>query len=371
MSVHQLKDGRWYVEYRDKSKKSGRAREYFGRGLEAEKQARERNESLSLRPYTPSTPSEGANTLNDLAESYIQAKIGSMQKTSLDALNYKLQSIILPELGHRSALRITDSVMDRYVAKRLNTDLTVWAGPKTKKKIVLDKNGMPKKISRSTVHRELTDIIAILNWSVKRKYIKVNPLAGYEKPKKDNAVIEPPTMAEIQALLQHSAAHLRRCLVISFYTGLRPGQTELLSLKWNAVDLRAKTILIRSSRKGGPISRTVPIHTAFLKLLKKWKKEDKDKTAEEIITYKGQPVQRIKKAFYAAKKRAGITRRLRAYDFRHAFATMLLSEAGDLKSTSEILGHSRIQTTMDIYQHTNSKMHRKTINKLPALTVPD
>jgi len=51
MSVHQLKDGRWIVQYRDKSKKSGYSREYFGRGLEGEKKARLRNKALSLNSY--------------------------------------------------------------------------------------------------------------------------------------------------------------------------------------------------------------------------------------------------------------------------------------------------------------------------------
>ena len=173
------------------------------------------------------------------------------------------------------------------------------------------------------------------------------------------------------ALLKHSADHLRRCLLISFFTGLRLGQKELLSLQWKAVDLVAGTILITSARRGGPRSRFVPIHPTLLKFLKKWRIEDKDKKAPEIITYRCQSVQRIKKAFYAAKKRAGINRRLRIYNFRHSFATTVLGQEADLKSTSEIMGHSRPDTTMKHYQHTNLKLHRKTINKLPELNLPD
>jgi len=52
---------------------------------------------------------------------------------------------------------------------------------------------------------------------------------------------------------------------------------------------------------------------------------------------------------FAAKKRAGINRRLRIYDFRHSFATTVLGQEADLKSTSEILGHSRPETTMKHY----------------------
>ena len=70
------------------------------------------------------------------------------------------------------------------------------------------------------------------------------------------------------------------------------------------------------------------------------------------------------------QKKAGITRRLRPYDFRHAFATWVLGEGVDLKSTSEILGHSSAKITTKIYQHTNMAMRREVINKLPVLEVP-
>jgi len=373
LAVQQLKDGRWIVEYRDESKKCGRTREYFGRGLEGERKARARNDDLDLGSYTRRTRTAQSIKFENLSEDYLQAKAGIMEKTSMDAIYYKLESIILPEIGHLQAIRITPRRMDQYVSKRLKQNVTVWTGPEgnKKRKIVLDENGDPRKISRSTVHREVTDIMAILNWAVKREYIKHNPLANYEKPKRDDTIIDPPTIKEIEALLKHSSDHLRRCILISFYTGLRPGQKELLSLQWDAVDLRSKTIQIRSSRKGGPRSRLVPIHPSLLKFLKKWKIQDKGKPSPEIITYQNKPIKRIKKAFSAAKKRAGITRRLRIYDFRHSFATTVLGKDGDLKSASEIMGHSRTETTMQIYQHTNTKLHRKTINKLPELNLPD
>jgi integrase len=120
------------------------------------------------------------------------------------------------------------------------------------------------------------------------------------------------------------------------------------------VDLVAEPILITSARRGGPRFRLVPIHPTLLKSLKTWKLKDKDK-----------------KAFYAAKNRAGINRRLRIYDFRHSFTTTVLGQEADLKSRAKIQGHSRPDTTMKHYQQTNLKLHRKTINKLPELKLPE
>jgi hypothetical protein len=63
----------------------------------------------------------------------------------------------------------------------------------------------------------------------------------------------------------------------------------------------------------------------------------------------------------------GITRRLPLYSFRHVFATTVLQNSADLKATSEILGHSRPDTTIRVYQHTHPDMHRAVVDLLPDL----
>ena len=70
--------------------------------------------------------------------------------------------------------------------------------------------------------------------------------------------------------------------------GYRPGQKELLRLKWPDIDWDLQTILVHSARKGGIKSRMVPIHDNFLPILKGWLNEDlvNGKTANDhIITY--------------------------------------------------------------------------------------
>lgn len=117
------------------------------------------------------------------------------------------------------------------------------------------------------------------------------------------------------------------------------------------------------------MARIVPLFDDFLEALKVWKAEDEAGagSADFIVQYRGRPVLRIIKSFHAAVKKAGISRCLRPYDFRHHFATVLLGQNGDLKSTPEVLGHSRTDTTTRIYQHTNIEMHRQLIAKIPPL----
>ena len=117
MSVHQLKDGRWFAQRRDKD--TGKLkREYFGRGPEAEKAAFERNGELDLRGYKKAVQGHSAFFV-DLANEYAAAKMGNNQESTLVKLMYKMDRIILPILGHVRAMNITPKKIDAYIKTRL------------------------------------------------------------------------------------------------------------------------------------------------------------------------------------------------------------------------------------------------------------
>ena len=279
----------------------------------------------------------------DLVNAYADSRAAIMQEQSLVNFMWKMDGVILPELGHIRAMNITHKRADQYVKKRV------------------------QKVKRTTIHRELSDIKAVLNWSAKRSYIAFNPLRDYEMPKRDDAIILPPSSLEIDAIIKHSPERLIRAISLSYYTGLRPGQRELYSLQWSDVDFSGGTILVKSAIKGGQFKfRMVPIHPDFIEVLRAWYATDDDKNGY-MIHYKGRAVTSLKKSFKAAKTKASITRRLRMYDFRHAFASLLLKNHADLKSTSQLLGHSRTDTTTRIYQHVDFDMHKEAIDRLPGI----
>ena len=344
MSVHKLKDGRWIVKY----KRDGKwKREYFGRGLEAQQRAWARNAELAPRAWVRRTPGEESPVFADLVDAYLVGRRAHLADSTMDRLLIKLRAVILPELGGLRASGINHHRMDLYVNKRLKTG-----------------------VKRTTVYREVSDIQAVLNFAVRRSFLHDNPLAGYDKPKRDDAEIRPVTLSEVRAILARAAPHIKRALILSFYTGLRPGLAELLRITWDSVDWDRETVTIHSARKGGVPSRTVPAHPQLMECLYCWFEADLDVDIDLIVHYKGRAVNAIKKGFAAAKHRAGIKRKLPMYAFRHAFVTTLLGEGADLKSTSELAGHTRTDTTTRVYQHTGTALHRAAIDKLPDLVTP-
>lgn len=54
----------------------------------------------------------------------------------------------------------------------------------------------------------------------------------------------------------------------------------------------------------------------------------------------------------------------RIHDLRHACATLLLAQGEDLKMISEILGHSSISVTADIYAHVSESSVAAAMDRL-------
>lgn len=342
MAITQIKDGRWICYYRVRGDdgKSRVKKEYFGRGAEAQAAARARNSELELKKRRPLNTTLGPS-FEALAKTYYENK--HFNNNSKKHLFIRLDATILPEIGRIPAIKLSHQDIDQYVLKRLRD------GRKS-----------------STIRREITDIKAILNWSVSRQppLIPFNPVRDYKKPPSDDAIILPPTKKESQAILNAAVPHIKRVILLAYYTGLRPGSVELLSLTWKKVNWEAKTILIVSAHKGGPEQRQVPLHDNFFDQLRRWYKEDEK--SGHIIHYNGKSIKTIKSAWKGTLERAGITRRIRPYDLRHNFITLALEDGADMKALSEIVG-SRPETIMKYYQHVSKKLHRQTVAKIPPL----
>lgn len=335
MSVHQLPDLRWIAKFPpgtipDQPKKT---KTYFGRGPDAERAAHDFNDSLGLGVRRlVRTPIFG-----ELAAAYLAGKAGVVTATTETKWRTRMTGTILPRIGDVMAHDITPEFLDRYVAERSKT------------------------VKRNTIHRELTDIRSILRWAVKRKLLASSPMVDYEMPRKDDLRIRPPSKAEIEAILAHAAPHLRRAILISYNCGLRPGKEELFSLTWEAVDLIGQTITVRSAAKNGLEERVVPLSASFVMVLAQWLQEDEKSGVRYLVHFRGGRVRNVQAAWANAKKRARITRRLRLYDLRHCFASVLLSRGADLRSVSELLGHRSIAMTISVYQHVSGDLKRAAV----------
>ncbi len=335
MSVEQLSDKRWICRY-PKGKDVSRPttnKKYFGRGPGAEQRANAFNEFLGLGAHAP----ESSPLFAELAAAYLSSKKSSLAPSSLVNIVGKLEKTILPLMGSEQAHNLTPSRLDEYVRVR------------------------SRVVKNTSVHRELSDIRAIILWSVKRNLIASNPMSGFDMPKRDDTEIQPPSVAEFDAILACASPHVKRAMLITRHVGLRPGKEELFCLTWDSFDVINRTLTVVSARKGGIPLRIVPLNNVIFDYLNKWYEEDSGDGY--IVHYHGASVLKINKAWAAAKRRAKVRRKLPVYSLRHMFVTQLLERGADIKSVSELAGSSP-EIIMRWYQYVSTDLKRKTIDLL-------
>lgn len=121
-----------------------------------------------------------------------------------------------------------------------------------------------------------------------------------------------------------------------------------------------------------PPKSPIPLHQNLNESLKQWYDDDekvykgrgKEMGRRYIVNFNGHKIDSLKNSWKMAKKRARVTRRLRMYDMRHAFATELLRKGASLKSVSELLGHASPEITARVYQHVDTAEKRDAVDLL-------
>ena len=170
-------------------------------------------------------------------------------------------------------------------------------------------------------------------------------------------------------------------ILLCLYTGLRIG--ELCALKWADIDLAKKelsvsktmqrirnidgdsdkkTEVIISSPKSRSSVRIVPLTSFLSDILEKYKKDDEAYLLTGAAEYFVEP--RNMQTYYCAfLKRLGVTE-TNFHSLRHTFATNCIEAGFEIKTLSEILGHSSVNITLNRYVHSSMEMKRTNMDKL-------
>jgi integrase len=165
--------------------------------------------------------------------------------------------------------------------------------------------------------------------------------------------------------------------VLALTTGLRQG--ELLGLRWEDVDLGSATLRVRHTLQppgfpnGAPARLTPPKtrrslrgvhlpHSSVQALFRHRELQDVERSRSNG-TWQGRGLvlpntlggyadhtNLMPRHFKPLLRRAGLPD-IRFHDLRHTCATLLLTKGVHPKIVSEMLGHSSIAITLDIYSH--------------------
>jgi len=139
----------------------------------------------------------------------------------------------------------------------------------------------------------------------------------------------------------------------------------MFGLKWSDIDFDLKLINVTRSISYGVVGtsktessqKPVPAHSFLLEALATWRKQQRYKKPDDWVfaskRHRGRkPMwgQAILRRFIRPKaQELGIQKRFGWHTFRHTYSTLLRSVGTEFKVMQELLRHSSLRSTLDLY----------------------
>jgi integrase len=180
-------------------------------------------------------------------------------------------------------------------------------------------------------------------------YVKVNGLS-WNKPlyRRQRNLPYIATTEQINKIISRASRKYALIFSVRRDTGLRPIELHNLTLK--SVDLERGTITVRSAKFGNP--RVLKLKLSTLAMLKDYVSEHYFGLNEKMFPRPSA----LRHSFMryrneiAGKLHEPSLRKIRLYDLRHHYATMLYHKTKDILHVKEQLGHKRLESTL-VYTH--------------------
>ena len=338
---------RWQASWSDPTGK--RRHKMFGRKKDANAFLDEVKRQLHYGTYIHD---EATITVEKAAESYLKSGAVRVLEPATQA-NYEqhIRLYIFPHLGQTLLTKLTEGmicdVLD-IVADQRSPDMA---------KRVL---GTLNRVIKNAQRYNLVGRNVIVDKSIKA-------------PRSEPYMKRLPERHELVALLNSNEGKRHTFLLTAILTGLRLG--EMRALSWEDVRFDERLIRVRkASRANGSMKRTkslsgfrdIPMSGTLVLELKKWRLQCPASSLDLVFpngfgnVESGSNIrQRI---FIPAMKAAGLTTKapskvhdvvdqpvFRFHDLRHAAAALFIEQGMGPKRVQELMGHSSIQVTFDIY----------------------
>lgn len=240
-----------------------------------------------------------------------------------------------------------------------------------------------KKLAPSTVRGIVKLLSSVMKTAYEMEIISVNPCNNIKLPDNETKEVKALTASEQIAIENAAVNHSMMAelyIFISLYTGLRIG--EICALKWSNIDFisgtlyvqstvqrikdlnenkSSKTMILEGKPKSRHSTRYVPLSAQIVEKLKEYKGKTEDNCyilsgSEKIIEPR-----RVRYDFKKILKKAKLDS-ISFHTLRHTYATRCMERNFDIKTLSELLGHSDASTTLKIYTHCVSE-HKKLLSE--------
>ncbi len=367
-NIYKRKDGRWegrYIKFYDKDKKAKYGYVY-GKTYKAVK------EKLTLKkadiPQPIELSSKNSPLYNDVLDAWLQSARINIKESTYARYSYIIDSHIRTVLGKYPISKISTQMVEGFVEQKLKSGRLCDGG----------------SLSPKTVTDMLTIVKSTIDYARYNNLYVICNLSklSVKKQDKEMRVLSKTEQSSLTKLLLNEMNLCKFGVLLSLYTGIRIG--ELCALQWEDISIELATLRIRKTMQRiresninatkktkiiitAPKSkcsiREIPLSAFMMEYIKLFEGHPK----AYILTGDRNKFVEPRTMQNNFKKYIDECEILNAnfHCLRHTFATRCVEVGFEIKSLSEILGHSSVNITLNKYVHSSFDLKIDNMNKLP------
>lgn len=353
-NIRKRADGRWEGRYIKAYSNDGKAvyRSVYGRTYVEVK------EKLSLNKNLCSQNTGNKISMDQLFREWLNIKENTIKASSEVTYRYLIDKHFISYFKNVKAMYLTSELVQDFIFKN-------------------------NRLSPKTVCDMISLLIQIIKYGQSKKYINYFDFDSiiYPKPQNDELpVLKNSEFIKLVNYVQTNFEIQKTGILLSLFMGIRLG--EICALQWEDVNFsdetihigktmqrlknldknaKTKTKIVIDTPKSQKSIRDIPIPSFLLELLKEYKSCNKSYILTNTTDYI-EP-RSYQKKFKSCLENAGIPD-TNFHALRHTFATRAIEQGCDIKSLSEMLGHSSVKFTMERYVHPSNEHKKMNLEKL-------
>lgn len=348
-SIYKRKDGRWEARYVKEIKADGK--KIYGSVYAASyKEVKEKRQAVESNIKRPDNRQKELK-INDVAGEWLYFTRLRVKPSSYQKYECLYRNHISSKIGTLKITEVSRNAVEKFTAECIENGLSV---------------------------KSVNDILVILGMIfdfAKKEYAAQMPeVLPIKEERKEARVLSVEEQQRLIAYLQLKMSIYEFGMLLTLVTGLRIG--ELCALEW--ADIKddcisvTKTMQRLKKEEGGtqivigtPKSesskRIIPLPNVILPYIKKFRQAEGYVLGNEKCI---RPEPRIlQQHFKRTAKKCGLEK-VTFHTLRHTFATRCIEIGFDVKTLSEILGHTDVKTTLNRYVHSSFELKRYNMEKL-------
>ena len=353
-SIYFRKDGRWEARLSLGTDSNGKrkTRSFYGKSREEAEYKLLVSQQNLADEYAVTEM-----TVRELAAEFLQTSAVRLKESTSANYRMKAEKHIIPAFGDIQCCMLKSRMIYQFVEQKLKSGLSA---------------------------RYIADILVLMKSMFRyasREYHIRNVMDGIILPKcqkSETAVLSPEQQETLKQYIVSNPSQTTLGIALSLYTGVRIG--ELCALQWADIDLEKRVLTVRKTLqriqcvsgkkrtklvitepKSRSSCREIPIPECLCSMLAMFQNQ----RDIYLLSGKTKPIEprTMQYRFSKILENANLPS-VHYHALRHAFATNCVALGFDVKTLSEILGHSSIELTLNHYVHSSMERKQSCMNLL-------